>query len=70
MENDPRQQVDAGDIGGEQRHHVRGQEYPQREYVQIIGDDPQAAEEAAPDEEATARQTLVSEAAYAQGKYF
>lgn len=52
MQNHPGQQIDAGYVGGEERHHVGGEEDLQRVWIHVDGHHPQQAEQPAAAEEA------------------
>ena len=61
VQDDPRQQIDERDVGGEERHDVRRVQHAQRVHVHPIGAHPQQAKEATPaDERPFVHQILLS----------
>jgi len=65
VEYDPRQQVHAAHVDGEQGQGVGGHEYAERVYVQVVGEHPQHAEHAAPGQEVSGGEPAVPEVAHA-----
>ena len=53
MQDDPREQIDEADIGGEEGHDLGAAQDVQGVNVEIVGHDPQHAEEAAATEKFT-----------------
>ena len=51
MEYYPGEQVDEADVGCEERHDLRAAQDAQGVDIQVIGDDPEEAEEAATTQE-------------------
>lgn len=47
VEHDPREQVDEADVGGEEGHHLGAAQHAQGVDVEVVGQHPQQAEQAA-----------------------
>jgi len=69
VEYDPRQQVHAAHVDGEQGQGVGGHEYAERMYVQVVGEHPQHAEHAAPRQEMCGGEPAVPEISDALSQY-
>ncbi len=61
VQDDPGEQVDEGDVGGEQRHDVGGVQDGQRVHVHPIGAHPQEAEQQTPAGERSCRERVIVE---------
>lgn len=69
VEYDPGQQVRAAHAYGEQGDGVRGEQYAERVYVQIVGEHPEHAEHRAPGEKVRGGEAAVPEVSHALAKY-
>jgi len=69
MEYDPREQVHAAHVDGEQGQGVGGHEYAERMYVQVVGEHTEHAEHATPSQEVCGGEPSVPKVSDAFSKY-